>query len=185
MKKADLRNLGIERLKQLDPREKVKKEEMIRSLFFASKEWQNAKSIGIIRSLPFEFNTTSIYKQGFLQQKKIAVPRAVGDQLMFLEVNEQTGYQNSKFGVEEPLSNKQLNKEQIDLIIVPGIIFSHEGYRIGFGGGYYDRFLADYSGETAALVFSEQLCDDWHQDVFDIAVQKIFTDTFKKGEIYE
>ncbi|NLM66896.1 MAG: 5-formyltetrahydrofolate cyclo-ligase, partial [Enterococcus sp.] len=55
----------------------------------------------------------------------------------------------------------------------------------GFGGGFYDRYLADYQGETCSLVFSEQLYDDWEVEDFDIPVQKIYTDSYKGGAVNE
>ena len=75
--------------------------------------------------------------------------------------------------------------KEIDLIVVPGLLFSSRGFRIGFGGGFYDRYLADYQGETCSLVFSEQLYDDWEVEDFDIPVQKIYTDSYKGGAVNE
>lgn len=60
------------------------------------------------------------------------------------------------------------------------MVFSTKGYRIGFGGGYYDRFLQDYPNQTVSLVFGEQLRDDWQAEKFDRPVNKLITDTFKK-----
>jgi 5-formyltetrahydrofolate cyclo-ligase len=65
----------------------------------------------------------------------------------------------------------------LDLLIVPGLAFSKKGYRIGFGGGYYDRFLSAFDGKTVSLVFGEQFNDQWTPDVFDIPIDKIYTDS--------
>lgn len=90
----------------------------------------------------------------------------------------------SSFGVEEPLVFEKVVKDEIDLLIVPGLIFSSEGYRIGFGGGYYDRFLKDFQGPTVSLAFGEQIRDDWQPENFDIPVAKIITD-FRNEVFYE
>ena len=151
-----MREQGLTRLKQLDPRTKQTKEQIIQSLLFASEEWLEAESIGVIRSLPFEFDTKPIFERGFHSGKQIAVPRSVRKKLHFYQVEPQTEYQLSSFGVEEPLSQK-------NRCIGPGSFdrswfdFSHEGYRIGFGGGYYDRFLADFQGKTVSLVLQNNL----------------------------
>ena len=60
------------------------------------------------------------------------MPRSVRKKLHFYQVEPQTEYQLSSFGVEEPLSQKKIDALDLDLLIVPGLIFSHEGYRIGF-----------------------------------------------------
>ena len=133
-------------------------------LLFASKEWLEAESIGVIRSLPFEFDTKPILSADFTPGKQIAVPRSVRKKLHFYQVEPQTEYQLSSFGVEEPLSQKKIDALDLDLLIVPGFDFSHEGYRIGFGGGYYDRFLADFQGKTVSLVFAEQFDVRWQPD---------------------
>src|SRR5699024_2385639 len=86
----------------------------------------------------------------------------------------ETGYAN----VMEPILENinKLNKNDIDLLIVPGIIFDKKGYRIGFGGGYYDRYLVDYVGKTVSLAASFQLVENIPKDIFDIAVQCIITE---------
>ena len=86
-----------------------------------------------------------------------------------------TRYEASSFGVEEPISEQEAH--HLDLLIVPGLAFSKNGYRIGFGGGYYDRFLSAFDGKTVSLVFGEQFNDQWTPDVFDIPIDKIYTDS--------
>jgi 5-formyltetrahydrofolate cyclo-ligase len=174
MDKKNLREQGLMRLKQLNPVIKQEKEKLISALLFASKEWQEAETVGIIRSLPFEFDTKPIFEQGFSSEKKLAVPISAEKRLTFFQVDSQTEYRTSSFGVEEPLSQGVI--DSLDLLIVPGLIFSREGYRIGFGGGFYDRFLADFQGNTVSLVFSEQFDETWQPETFDIPVQKIITD---------
>ena len=58
---------------------------------------------------------------------------------------------------------------------MPGIVYSKTGYRIGYGGGYYDKFLANYAGQTISLAFDFQVVDEVVRDVFDIPVDKIVT----------
>ncbi|WP_430609582.1 5-formyltetrahydrofolate cyclo-ligase [Enterococcus sp. DIV0876] len=176
MEKAFLRKQMISTLEQLPKKRKQKKEVLIQQLLFASQDWQNAKSVGVIRSLPFEFDTQAIFAQAAKENKRIAVPKTVNKALHFFEVDARTRYQKSAFGVDEPISEKEAT--QLDLVLVPGLIFSTSGYRIGFGGGYYDRFLATYSGHTISLVFSEQINDQWRPEAFDIPVDKIITDTY-------
>ena len=64
----------------------------------------------------------------------------------------------------------------IDLLIVPGIAFDSEGFRMGFGGGYYDRFLQSFKGNTVSLAFQEQIVSNLPKEDHDIPVEKIITD---------
>ena len=188
MDKKERRQFAIQKLKKLARQSdlKDKKENQILALFFASKQWRNAQSVALVKAVDFEFDTDKVMQQAFLEGKKVLVPKSLPErQLAFYEVDKQTEYKTTKFGVKEPLSNLFLPKEEIDLIIVPGLLFSSQGYRIGFGGGFYDRYLADYQGKTCSLVFSEQLLDDWEVEKFDIPVQKIYTDSYKGGKVNE
>ena len=169
MEKPVIREHMIQTLKQMPIKQKQQKETLILQLLFSSQIWQTAESVGVIRSLPFEFDTAAIFA------KRIAVPKAQQKKLQFYHVEPTTRYEASAFGVEEPISEQEAH--HLDLLIVPGLAFSKNGYRIGFGGGYYDRFLSAFDGKTVSLVFGEQFNDQWTPDVFDIPIDKIYTDS--------
>lgn len=175
MEKPVIREHMIQTLKKMPSKQKQQKETVILQLLFSSQLWQTAKSVGVIRSLPFEFDTAAIFAKGFEQNKRIAVPKAQQKKLQFYHVEPATRYETSAFGVEEPISEQEAH--HLDLLIVPGLAFSKKGYRIGFGGGYYDRFLSAFDGKNVSLVFGEQFNDQWTPDVFDIPIDKIYTDS--------
>ena len=175
MEKPVIREHMIQTLKQMPIKQKQQKETVILQLLFSSQIWQTAESVGVIRSLPFEFDTAAIFAKGFEQNKRIAVPKAQQKKLQFYHVEPTTRYEASAFGVEEPISEQEAHP--LDLLIVPGLAFSKNGYRIGFDGGYYDRFLSAFDGKTVSLAFGEQFNDQWTPDVFDIPIDKIYTDS--------
>ncbi|MDZ7834585.1 MAG: 5-formyltetrahydrofolate cyclo-ligase [Alkalibacterium sp.] len=70
----------------------------------------------------------------------------------------------------------RVDAESIDLMIVPGVIFTPSGYRIGYGGGYYDRFLKDFSNTTVSLLHSNQLVESFPVEPHDIPVQYLITE---------
>lgn len=185
LSKKQLREQGIQVLKKLANHTalKAKKEQQILTLLFASQQWKTSDTIAVTKALAFEFDTEKVIQRALLQGKKVVVPKSLPERkLAFYEVDEDTVYQRTQFGVEEPISNLIVTKEEIELIVVPGLVFSSKGYRIGFGGGYYDRYLADYQGRTCSLVFAEQLNNEWTNEPLDVAVERIYTDSYKMKE---
>lgn len=153
---------------------KIKEDHLSRYLF-ASDYWQQAQTVAITKSLPIEMDTTAILQAGWEMKKTMLLPKtSTNRQLTFHEVLPETQLKKTEFGVEEPLTENVVHHSAIDLVIVPGIVFTLDGHRVGFGGGYYDRFLASYQGATCSLVFSEQIQEHWPIEPFDQPVQQLF-----------
>lgn len=172
--KKEIRNQMIQTLKKISPTEKNKRAQIVYQALFGSPIWQAAKSIGVIISSEIEFPTAPIINAAFLAEKKVAVPKSMPEKkLVFHWIDQNTAFYTSKFGVQEPDTENEATKEQIDLLIVPGLVFNHQGQRIGFGGGFYDRYLMDYQGETVSLLYREQLSDDWQAATYDLPVKQL------------
>lgn len=176
MSKEMIRQKILTRLTNLaeTKEEKCKREAQLYQALLQNAKWQQAQCVGMIRSTYLEVATFPLYQAAWQAKKTVVVPKSLPKrQLAFYKVDENTSYIKTNFGVEEPVSQVFIDKQQIDLLIVPGVAFKKDGYRIGYGGGFYDRYLADYKGNTISLVFKEQLIDDWQPDLFDIPVQQI------------
>lgn len=133
MLKEPLREQGIQFLKTLEknPLEKKQKETIIHQRLFSTNAWQEAESVGVILSLPFELDTEPIFAKALEEHKIVTVPKTFPKrQMKFFQVDEASLFEESVFGVKEPKGAIERAKEQIDLILVPGIIFSSHGYRI-------------------------------------------------------
>lgn len=185
MDKLEVRKKGLYQLEILKKNraKKQEQERLIRTLLFASKLWQEAKVIGMYRALPTEFDMSLIQQKALFEGKIVAVPKSLPDRkLAFFQVDAKTNYHKAAFNIEEPLSNQEISTEQIDLLLVPGVVFSTQGYRIGYGGGYYDRLLTNFKQKTCSLVFSQQINNDWQPNEFDLPVQRIFTDHVDRKE---
>lgn len=184
--KKQLRAQGITELKEFESNQgalKKKVEKELYDLFYQSNFWQEAKFIGITKSMAFEVNTDPIINRAFQEGKRVAVPCVSENrQLEFIEITPMTRFVVSSFGIAEPVDGESKSIESIDHLIVPGVVYRPDGYRIGFGGGYYDRLLAAYEGATASLLFDFQLAEDWQPDSFDKSVDQLF---FIKSQRYE
>jgi len=108
---------------------------------------------------------------------KVYLPKTMPHrQMAFLPFIDNESLVVSNYGIPEPAYDEALVNQSPDLVIVPGLAFATDtNYRVGFGGGYYDRFLAKYSGNTVALVPTAMRFDkaDWSIEEYDIKIGKL------------
>lgn len=180
MNKIELRKQMIHTLKNISQTNKLAIEKELRKRLLSSKQWLKADVIGITISQSIEWSTKPIIEAGWEQGKTIVVPRCVPEEkkLQFYKFSSYDELEVVYYNLKEPIADPKnfTPKEEIDLIIVPGLVFDYSGYRVGFGGGYYDRFLANYKGTTTSLISELQLVDQLPKESFDIPVNHILTD---------
>jgi 5-formyltetrahydrofolate cyclo-ligase len=142
--------------------------------------WENAGVIAITISKSPEVDTLQIIRKAWEQGKRVVVPKCEPKTrtLDFRELTRFSQLESVYFGLFEPIvsETEKVSPAEIDLVVVPGLAFSKDGYRLGFGGGYYDRFLENYQGYTLSLTFKDQLLSDLPVESHDIPVGKIITD---------
>ena len=109
----------------------------------------------------------------FLKSKKVAVPKLENNQMNFYFINSLGDLEAGTYNILEPTTKTRVEEFLNSTCIVPGICFSHDGHRIGYGGGYYDRFLNDYPGYTIGLTYSECLDDTIIHEDHDVSVKRI------------
>ncbi|WP_343042060.1 5-formyltetrahydrofolate cyclo-ligase [Ornithinibacillus caprae] len=181
LEKKELRKATISKLKNLSIAERQKIEEQLIHNLLHSDQWNKANTIGITVSQGFEWNTKKIIEAGWKADKIISVPKCIPSdkKLDFYQLVNFNQLEVVYYNLLEP-DPKQTNKiefDQIDLLIVPGLLFDRYGFRIGFGGGYYDRLLANYTGETVSLVSEVQLVHEVPTETFDLPVKHLVTET--------
>ncbi|AQU79176.1 5-formyltetrahydrofolate cyclo-ligase [Planococcus faecalis] len=140
-----------------------------------------AQTIGITISAFPEVATWDLIEKCWGRGKRVVVPKChrVSRTLDFHAIEHKNQLEVVYMNLQEPIVSKTLYIEpkDIDLLIVPGVVFSKEGFRIGFGGGYYDRFLASFSGATRSLAFDCQVAESIPVEPHDLPVQRIFTES--------
>ncbi len=105
------------------------------------------------------------------RNKKIVVPRVAGDhELEHFQLNKETRLQNNQWGIPEPVEGTSISEELIDLVFIPLLAFDHKGQRVGYGKGYYDRFLKRCKPEVVKVGLSlfeatEKISDAGDTDV--------------------
>ncbi|MDN4833683.1 5-formyltetrahydrofolate cyclo-ligase [Ligilactobacillus salivarius] len=174
MNKKEFRKNQIQKLQKLSKTWEKKLDELnLYKELFKTTEWEKTDNVAITLSEDFELDTFPIISTAQQQNKKVLVPKTLPNRMMeFVELTPDVKIVRTKFGVLEPESENYVNKENIDLIIVPGLAFAENGARLGFGGGFYDKYLSDYRGNKVALVDRSRYFQEpqWDVDSFDIYI---------------
>lgn len=169
--KAQIRGEILDKLSHFEAQEKAFQTNEITEKFLASRAFQSADSIGLYMNTKIEFDLSTIFQAAKDAGKQILIPKTYPKrQLAFLPY-EESKLKRTNFGLFEPISGLKI---QPDLIVVPGLAWNSEGFRVGYGAGYYDRYLANFGGETASLVYDFQR-QDFEPEDFDLAVKEIFS----------
>jgi 5-formyltetrahydrofolate cyclo-ligase len=149
-------------------------------------DWKEAEIIGITVSIFPEADTYQIIRKAWESGKKVAVPKCIPSErrMDFREIQHFSQLESVYYGLFEPVEceTKAVGKDEIDLLIVPGLAYTRDGYRLGFGGGYFDRYLKSYSGKTLSLAFEMQILDQLPVAGHDIPVAKIITNAGVAGK---
>jgi 5-formyltetrahydrofolate cyclo-ligase len=152
----------------------------ISKALFEDTGWKQANVIGITVSKQPEVDTYQIIRKAWELGKQVVVPKCIPSkkQLTFRTLTEFSQLESVFFGLLEPIEalTAETSSKDIDLLIVPGLAYTTKGYRLGFGGGYYDRFLSDYTGKTLSLAFHFQVIPQFTIEKHDLPVSKIITD---------
>ena len=176
--KRKIREEMKRRLSSLSTIEHTRLSREIAQKVFALNEWKQAETIGITVAVHPEPETKFIIEQAWIKGKRVAVPKCIpsSKKLDFRYITSFSELETVYFGLQEPVTTTEhATKEDISLLIVPGLAFTRKGYRLGFGGGYYDRFLSDYKGKLLSLAFELQLMEYLPIECHDIPVSKIIT----------
>ena len=138
-----------------------------------------SNSIGITISKFPELDTHLLIQRLWNLHKRIYCPLILPMHKMdFIEINEKTNFIKNKIGIYEPVYQKTLVDNMPEIMVVPGLGYSLvTNQRIGFGEGYYDRFLQNYHGKKIALALPSQIIknNSWEIEKTDIYLDKIIT----------
>lgn len=172
--KSEIRRLVRRRKREMTAEEIAHKSAALAARFLASDAYRTAKTI--YGYLPFnqEVRTFPILEQAIRDGKQVALPKCDGDQMRFVLMKDLSDVAPSAFGAPEPIADEPVASDEHALVLMPGVAFDLSGRRIGYGGGYYDRFLASEPNHpTIALCFDFQIFDRLETDAHDIPVNLV------------
>ena len=139
---------------------------------FSHPAYQSAKSVYGYLSYNQEVRTGAILAQAQRDGKRVAVPKVYGDVMRFLWLDDLTAVAPGAYGIPEPLADGPEADDETALVLMPGLAFDPEGRRCGYGGGFYDRYLAAHPSHTLlALCYDFQLFERLETEAHDLPVQ--------------
>ena len=170
--KKELRQTVLNQMKKLTGKEKEQADNWLTQHLLSSAAYQKAQVIATYLSMPHEVSTAAFIEQAQLDGKRVLVPKTYGQGRMIFVNYDKNRLQKSSFGLLEPTSEEAVEQAEIDLIHVPGVVFNSQGFRIGYGGGYYDRYLADYTGASISTIYAVQQAE-FTPAQHDVAVKEL------------
>ena len=150
--------------------------EKLAALFRAHPLYQQAKSI--YGYLPYnqEVRTVPMLRQAQLDGKRVAVPKVYGDTMKFLWLDDLARTVPGAYNIPEPVADTPVADDETALVLMPGLAFDPDGHRCGYGGGFYDKYLAAHRQHvTLALCYDFQMFAHLDVDDYDIPVQYVLS----------
>ena len=174
--KSELRKQVLQEMKANPREQKQFIDQALTERLLQHPFYQEAKIIATYLSFPHEFQTQELIEKALREGKKVLIPKTYPKGRMDFVVYHPQQLVKTSFGLLEPQGDLEVvDASQIDLIHVPGLAFTTEGYRIGYGGGYYDRYLEHFSGHTFSTIYPCQI-KDFIPEKHDIPVQEVLID---------
>ena len=174
MDKAALRREIREKKRAMSPEEMESRSARLGELFVQTEAYRKAKTIFGYMPYNQEVRTIPIMEKALRDGKKIAVPKVYGDTMRFIYLDDLTQVEKSDMGIPEPVADEPVAEDKTALVLMPGLAFDEAGHRIGYGGGFYDKFLtAEPNHPTVALCYDFQMFDHLDTEEFDIPVDMV------------
>lgn len=174
MDKKELRRAIREKKRAMTSEQIEAKSAKLGELFAASEAYQNAKTI--YGYLPYnqEVRTVAMLERALREGKRVAVPKCYGDEMKFIYMTDLSRVEKGYAGIPEPIADGPEADDETALVLMPGLAFDPQGHRIGYGGGFYDKFLArEPNHPTLALCYDFQMLPKLETEKFDIPVDTV------------
>ena len=183
MSKENVRKETLAARKAISIEDLVIKSDGIKEKLLSTELYKNANTIMAYIDFRNEVLTEKIIKTAIADGKRIVIPISVVEtrQLILSElINYDTELEAGAYGILEPKAEyiRETDPKLVDLVLIPGVAFDERGFRVGYGAGYYDRFLEKVRPDTAkiALSLELQMVEYAHEDSHDVPVDIVLTE---------
>ena len=176
MTKKELRELVRAKKRQLSEQQIVSASERLGALLRENLAYQSARSIYGYLAFNQEVRTMPMLEQAQKDGKRVAVPKVFGDEMRFIWLDDLNAVSSGYYNIPEPIANEPVADDETALVLMPGLAFDAQGHRCGYGGGFYDRYLAAHTAHTTlAMCYDFQMFDHLDTDDFDIPVDIVLS----------
>jgi 5-formyltetrahydrofolate cyclo-ligase len=150
----------------------------IQARFIGTELFQNARALGLYSPICNEVLTEDIFFAALKAGKKVVFPRVCERLLEFVEVQDLEELCKGAFGIKEPIKEKPCPVAELDLLIVPGVVFDVQGGRLGYGQGFYDRVLQEQTKKLMliGLCYEIQLVTFLPKENHDVLMDAVVTE---------
>lgn len=167
--------------RSVNPADKMEWDEKIFKNLVSTELYKSSEMILCYISTDIEVDTRMFINYALQDGKKIAVPKCNDDNTMcFFEISSFDSLVRSSFGIDEPSENvhRKITDDEIknSLCIVPALSFDRYGMRVGYGGGYYDRFLQKYDTDTIGICYDICISEKIDNQAHDVKIKNIITE---------
>ncbi|MDI6822312.1 MAG: 5-formyltetrahydrofolate cyclo-ligase [Actinomycetota bacterium] len=181
LKKRSLRKDILEQRNNQGSKEMMKKSKKIEERLFEMTQFKEAWTIMFYASFKSEVRTESMIRKALALGKRVVLPilETQSGELDASRIQDfDQDLQPGAYGILEPKQTQPVDALEIDMVILPGIVFDERGHRLGYGGGCYDRFLNKINPQTilVGLAYELQLVNEVPTAPHDIPVHKIVTE---------
>lgn len=173
--KKALRSEILSQRRSMEKSVRKKLDENIYNNLIKHERIQSCGTFLVYASSPDEVDTRHFIQTLLDAGKTVAVPKCVGKDMIFPAISSLSELVKSRFGVDEPVGGDEIIRFDDTVCIVPALRFDRRGYRLGWGGGFYDRFLPRYNGFSIGICYEEN-CGDVPTDEYDVPVDTVITE---------
>lgn len=174
MNKQELRKSIREQKRAMTPAEIEVRSQRLGELFAESEAYRNAKTIYGYMPYNQEVRTVPMLERALRDGKRVAIPKCYGQEMRFIFMEDLSRVEKGYAGIPEPIADEPVADDKTALVLMPGLAFDPQGHRIGYGGGFYDRFLAyEPNHPTLALCYDFQMLPHLETEEFDIPVDTV------------
>ncbi len=174
MDKSALRQQIRQRKRAMTAEEIAEKSRLLGQMLVQTEEYCQARTL--YGYLPYnqEVRTVPVLEQALRDGKRVAVPKVYGDDMRFVYITDLSRVEKGYAGIPEPIDDEPVACDKTALVLMPGLAFDGQGHRIGYGGGFYDRFLTNEPEHpTIALCYDFQMLPKLETEEFDVPVGRV------------
>lgn len=177
--KAELRQVLDGRRRALSATEWESAAVLAQEALLGSGWWAQAGTVLLYQPIGREMPVERLVAAALAAGKRLVLPRCEPKRVMHgrLWDGRPESLERSKFGILEPLATAPVVRPaELDLVVIPGVGFDREGYRLGWGGGFYDRYLPGVQGAKVGLAFSVQIVEQLPREAHDVRLDGVVTE---------